>query len=138
MACLIALGCLLSNGCGGSKEPEPVNVQQTYANMRTVGMAYFEFTKKNNRPPKSLDDLKPFAPGVDLTQVTKSSDGSDFVIVWGVDFRQYAAPATMPIVIYEAAPHEGFRFVSDTHNVMTLSEADFKKAMFPPGHSPAS
>ena len=100
-------------------------------------MAYFDFAKKNNRGPQKLEDLKPFAQGVDLQQSAKSADGTDFVIVWNVDFHKYPANA-MPIVIYELMPHEGIRFVSDTHQVSALSEADFKKAKFPEGHTPAS
>ncbi len=144
LVCAVAIGTLPlagCGGCGGAAEPKPVNVQQTYTDMLTLGRAYFAYTQKNNRPPKKLDDLKSTVqpPEVDLQQITKSSDGTDFVIVWDVDYRKYP-PDGMPIVIYEAQPNsEGFRFVSDTHNVTTYTEADFKsKAKFPEGHTPAS
>jgi hypothetical protein len=141
LACALAIVCLPLAGCGGSAEPEPVNVQQTYTNMLTIGRAYFKYTQKNNRPPEKLDDLKSVVEpsNVNLEEISKSTNGIDFIIVWGVDYRKYP-PDGMPIVIYEAQPNsEGFRFVSDTHNVTTFTEEDFKaKAKFPEGHTPAS
>lgn len=137
LACLLCMGC---GGCGGTAEPTPVPLAKTYNDMKTLGVAYWQYNQKNKRPPQKLDDLKPFVDAsINLEEMAKSSDRLDFVIVWGVDPQKYLnTPGGMPIIIYEAKSHDGLRFVCKFNDVEPLSEEDFKKSKFPEGHTPAT
>ena len=135
----IALGGLLLAvpGCGGRSVTEVKAQGEAGENLNVIAKAYVAATEKNNRPPASVEELKPFLPpGVDQDSLFRSPrDGEPFVIIWGADPR--TGMDLKPLVIgYEKQGSGGDRFVFTAMGVMQMAGDDFAQAKFPPGHQP--
>jgi len=130
------LGIISVSGCSGNAEA--VKEQGAVGeNLTTVANAYRAATDKNNRPPTSPEELKPFLPpGVDQATLFQSvRDGQPFVILWGTDPRQ--GMDVKPLVYgYEKEGQGGERFVMTAMGVMQMTDEDFAQANFPAGHQP--
>lgn len=140
---LLSLG-FAAAGCGSSR-PIAGGVDVSRQNLQKIGAAYVKATTQLKRPPEKSDDLLPFLtsdtrPGDPLSVLRSPNDGENYVIVWGVDVRKLVMNRnkTRVIIAYEKWGKEGVRYVLKAPNhVVALSEEQFTKASFPPGHRPA-
>lgn len=131
-------------GCGSST-PVAGEVDVSRQNLQKIGVAYGRATAQLKRPPEKSDDLLPFLtsdtrPGDPLSVLRSPNDGENYVIVWGVDVRKLVMSRNkMRVVIaYEKRGKEGVRYVLRAPNhVVKVTDEQFKKASFPPGHRPA-
>jgi hypothetical protein len=106
--------------------------------LRTIASAYSKAAAKTGRPPTKPADLKPFLPeGADIEQLMSSTrDGQPYVILWGTDPRPGKAGVAPVVIGYETLGKNGTRFVFLDMGVVTMSDAQFAKANFPPGKKP--
>ncbi len=128
------LAALASCGCTRTEDKSAGEVQE---NLTTLAKAYTQATQQNNRAPTGIADLKPFLPKdvPDEKLLNSARDGQPFVILWGTDPR--TGMDLKPLVIgYEKSGVGGRRMVFTAMGVMTMTDADFAEARFPPGHKP--
>jgi hypothetical protein len=127
------LACCWGAGCGPGK-PVEVSSPASYQNLKSISLAYFDATAKLGRPPGNLNDLMPFLKkqGDPAVLLRSPDDGKDYTILWGVDVR--AAKPPYPVLAYEQEGKDGKRFVLEGRNVARVTNDEFKKAPFPPGH----
>lgn len=129
------LSLLLAVSVGCSKAEQTQN--RDSGPLTQIAKAYVEATNSLNRPPLTIDDIKPHLPaGTDPSTLLNSpTDGKPYVIIWGTDPRQ--GMDLKPLVIgYEQEGSGGARFVFTAMGVSLMGDADFKEAKFPPGHTP--
>ena len=93
------------------------------------------------RPPQSAEELKPALGklGNPDDLLRSSRDGQPFVVCWGVDLLVPPtwAKAT-PVLAYEKRGVDGRRYVLTTRRrVELMPDQEFRKASFPPGHTPS-
>jgi hypothetical protein len=119
---------------------EPVT--PTQENLRKIGIAYIRYTTEKKQPPKGLSDLKPLlCESGDPDKLLRSDrDNQPLVICWDIDTRVSPAWAKSPPVLgYEKQGVNGSRYVLTLAmgpTVKLMSEDEFRKASFPPGHTP--
>jgi len=127
---VLTLFLFLSVGCGEKTESEDVVEQRS--NMRTLCVAYGNYTKSHRgRPPQSEKSFRAWIEkegpdfltnlGIDnLDDIFISTrDNEPYVIVYGKKKR---------IVAYEAVGVDGKRFISDNLGVTTeVDEAEFNE-----------
>jgi hypothetical protein len=138
--------CLALAGCGSSAKPVVGRVDDSRQNLQKIGIAYSQAAQKLNRPPRNVDELMPFLQEglgpVKARDVLRSpNDGQEYVIVWGVDFGQLALTRGDPYVVfaYERTGKGGKRQVlKPPVEVLLMTDSEFQKAPFPPGHQPPS
>jgi hypothetical protein len=135
-ACVVA-AALLAAAPGCSKAVKEVDAGDP-GPLRKIAAAYGRATAKNDRPPVQPADLKPFLPdGEDVDKLLVSPrDGQPYVIFWGVDSRPGKAGESPTVIGYEKAGKDGTRFVFLDMGVVSMTDADFAKSNFPPGHKP--
>jgi hypothetical protein len=135
VSCGLVLIILLASGCG-SGNATVGTVAPSYDNLKILSGAYFQATQRNNRPPQSLDELMPFikVKGDPSAVLRSPDDGQNYKILWGVDVGGRLPGGKYPVVAYEQQGKGGKRYVLEGHNVVHLTDAEFKKAPFPPGH----
>ena len=96
------------------------------------------------RPTQKRDDLLVVLQGEagqpSPADILKSpNDGEEYVIVWGVNFRELGIKrGNVDVVIaYEKRGREGKRYVlKPPTQVIEMTDTEFKAASFPPGHTP--
>jgi len=128
--------CLGGLGCGGS-QPTPVSIAGSYQNLTTIKLAYLQATKALDRPPRNLDDLRPFLKKLgDPAEILRSpNDGEAYKILWGVDVMNVKpTDGQLPVTAYEQLGKDGKRYVLFVKEIRQVSDEDFKKARFPPGY----
>ena len=134
--CAFLLCCFLTTaGC----ETPPVSSEQqgdVYGQMNSIQACYLQYVMQRNRAPKSPDELLPLLKQVGVTgpDVFRSSrDGEDFVIFWGVkpDFTS----GDNTVIGHEASGVDDQWIVMTSMGVVSMSDAEFKSAKFPTGHS---
>jgi len=106
--------------------------------LREICLAYVNATDKLERPPANRAELvKYLSPQANGEAVFKSSnDGEEFVILWGVDYRAVSGGGQAPpVMVYEKVGKNGKRFVARFRNVIQMTDEEFQKAPFPPGHA---
>jgi hypothetical protein len=147
---LVSLGGV---GCGGSKpvaKTPAVSMQ-----LSRIFNAYVKATDNAGSPPQSKEDLLPFLlipkeRGPDDPEPEKadekpdpaeffksSGDGEDFVILWGVDYRNFNLSDTKndsPVIAYEKYGENGKRWVMRFRKVSNMTNEDLALLPFPPGH----
>ncbi len=134
-----------AHGCSTAAGPTHVAEGDSTKNLQQIGAAYSQAAFKLGRPPATVDDLKEFlnnSPGnPDPATVLKSPDDNEnYVIVWGVDFRELAkSSGNVDVVLaYEQRGTGGKRHVLKPPSiVVVMTDEQFKTARFPPGHQPA-
>lgn len=127
-----------AGGCGGGK-PAAKDAPAAYENLRKISSAYLQATNGLNRPPRSLDEIMTFLgkDGNPEEILRSPEDGEPYVILWGVDYRTVQpGPGGFPVLAYEQRGKGGKRYVLQVRNVSQLSDEEFKRAPFPPGHKP--
>lgn len=139
----VASAALSLAGCGG-EAPVVVEDDKSAQYLQQIGAAYSQATAKLGRPPQNANELSEIIksnPGsADPATILRSpDDNEDYVIVWGVDFREVAkARGNVDVIIaYEKTGKKGKRHVlKPPAQVMSLTAEQFKAAAFPPGHTP--
>jgi hypothetical protein len=135
--------CLVTAGCGRSG-PGAAKIDDVRQSMQRIGVGYNQATLKLGRPPRDLDELLPFLrdpqqPG-DVKDLLRSpNDGEEYVIIWGVDFGELSKQVPNPYVIFAYEKHGkgGQRHAMQLPNfVSVMTDAEFQKGRFPPGHRP--
>lgn len=134
--------------CFGCSAEHPVVVQddKSAQNLQQIGAAYSQASLKLGHPPRDANDLTDIlksGPGnPDPATILRSpDDNEDYVIVWGVDFREVAkARGNVDVILaYERRGKGGKRHVlKPPAQVMALTNEQFLAAAFPPGHTPAA
>jgi hypothetical protein len=146
--CLLPLVVVVSGcgGCGGSSTQVVVQHDKSAQNLQQIAAAYSQAAQKLGHPPREAKDLEEIlkaGPGnPDPATVLRSPDDNEnYVIVWGVDFREVAkARGNVDVIIaYEQKGKGGKRHVvKPPAQVMVLTNEQFQSAAFPPGHTPGS
>jgi hypothetical protein len=130
--------------CRSSTKPVEAKVDEARVHLQTIAAAYEFAVQRNGRPPQNLDELRPFLqdrqqPGKTLDVLRSPNDGENYVIIWGVDYRELATQVPNPYVVlaYEKSGKAGKRYVLVRPNFVTvMTDAEFRTAPFPPGHQP--
>jgi hypothetical protein len=124
---LYLLACAALAGC--ARAPLPAVKQEDTANLSTIGLAYNRATDKLGRPPKDLEELKPFLKELgDPEAILRSPhDGQPYVILFGRNIRK-ADVMPPPIIVYEQQGANGTRYVLTTMGVRPMSDEEFQKA----------
>jgi hypothetical protein len=139
----MGLWAALALGCGSSK-PVVVDSVASQKNLQRIAGAYAMFAAKQGRPPKDLNDLKPQLEGgpdkLVASEVLRSpDDGEEYVIIYGVSVIELAQKGINPnvVIAYEKNGSGGKRWVLKMPSqVLQMTDAEFKKAPFPPGSQP--
>lgn len=131
--------CLVMVGCGGRRSEENLN-PESKLNLVRIGGAYARATAELRHPPNNLNELSPYLSNgqTDAASLLRSpEDGEEYVIVWGVDSSKFAPP--LPVLAYEKTGKAGKRHVLTLPSrVSVMTETEFRKAPFPPGHQPST
>jgi hypothetical protein len=144
------LVCLGGVGCGGSKPV--VKTPAASTQLWRIANAYVKATDNNGSPPQSKEDLMPYLlnpkeRGPDDPEPAEEKpdpadffksigDGEDFVILWGVDYRNYNLSDSQnnsPVIAYEKYGENGKRWVMRFRKVGIMTNEDLAMLPFPPG-----
>jgi hypothetical protein len=132
---LILLGLV---GCGGGRKQGELN--PTEQRLWTIGKAYVEACNGLGRAPTNFAEIKPYVEGEVSDDLLRSpNDGEPFVILWGVDYNRLPYRKDNPFTVggYEKNGVHGTRYVLRfPMGVVSMTDDDLRKAIFPPGHSP--
>ena len=143
---LVLSAVLLSCGAWGCSRSQTAAVTEpetpTSRNLIQIGHAYMQYISQKKTLPTGPKDLLPLlkAAGDPEAMLRSDRDNQPLVICWGVDTRRPPSWATStPVLGYEKQGVSGSRYVlymSHGMRVKLMSEAEFRKASFPPGHTP--
>src|SRR5262245_17614920 len=126
-AATLALGLLIA-GCS-SKPADVGSGEDETEHLARIGRAYDAATKRLNRPPADVEQLKPFLRefGDPEAALRSPRDGQPYVIVFGANIRK---PFQMPPPIYahEKEGVDGKRFVLTVMGVIQMTDEEFAKA----------
>ncbi len=127
-------------GCTPSEVVVRAKLEPAHENLMHVGTAYYRFNTQYRKPPTGSADLKPllkeFGNPDDLLRSPR--DGEPYVICWGVNLLvpQPWVQST-GVLAYERRGAEGKRYVLTTvQSVVLMTEEEWRRADFPPGHQP--
>ena len=125
----LLLVATLAAGC--SRGPaQSTSVEQ---NLRHIGMAYDQTSKKDGRLPRNTEDLKPALQrfGDPEAILVSPNDGQPFVIHWGISiFRPGPTRGVFPILAHEAIGVDGKKYVLDNMlGVRQMTEAELDQAL---------
>ncbi len=140
---LLLLWCLIAGGCSSSTPVQVGNPPDpTAEKLRKIIVAYGRFCVAEQRPPESVEELKPMLAQLgDPGDLLRSSrDGQPFVVCWGVDLLAPPswAKSKTPVLAYEKQGVDGQRYILTTQRrVELMPDQDFRQAGFPPGHTPS-
>jgi hypothetical protein len=106
---------------------------KSYDNLAQIGSAYCKATDTLNHAPANLAELTPFLSeyGDPATLLKSPDDKEDYVILWGVDYRDIQP---LPVTAYEKTGVNGRRRVLRVRVVLDLTDDEFRKSPFPPGY----
>lgn len=121
---------------GCSPKPVVIGSSKEFQNLIFIAQAYIDAAEgKLGRPPKNLDELKPFLEGMGNPSeiLVSPNDSLPYAIVWDVK------PGRSPLA-YEQKGKDGQRIVVDSRLMpWRVSDEGFARLRFPPGHkSPSS
>ncbi len=123
-------------GCGPTVVVKTGEVDASDVRLSALARIYGRAQQLLGRPPRSADDLRPYAKGeTDFDKLLVSpNDHQPYVVVWGTNLL--TSPDSYLVVAYERTGSNGFRHVLTPTGTLLLSDADFARATFPPGHKP--
>jgi len=125
-------------GCSRSSSTAP-SLSPAEDRLYTIGKAYIQANSKLGRGAKNFAEIKSFLPSDAPDDLLRSpNDGEEFVILWGVDFNKLP-PGADPYYVgaYEKTGTGGKRYVLRFPiGVASMTDAELRAAVFPPGHSP--
>jgi hypothetical protein len=132
------LGLLVMAGCsrgGGGATPN-----QTEDRLLKIGNAYRNATTRLGHAPKDFQELRPSLEGNPTDDFLLSpNDGEKLVVIWGVEYDRIPPQREDPYVVaaYEQKGVGGKRYVLRFPlGVKAITDEQWKKAVFPPGHAP--
>jgi hypothetical protein len=130
------LGMLGLAGCGGQSVEQPPN--PTEDRLLKIGDAYLKAAGRLKRPPRTFEEIKPGLEGAVAADFLRSpNDGEPFAIIWGVNYNTLPPGGSDPFTVaaYEKNGVGGKRYVLRfPKSVVSLTDEEFRKAVFPPGH----
>jgi hypothetical protein len=131
---LAVLGLL---GCAGNADtPRSPTEERLYK----LGKAYAQASHRLERAPRDFDEIKADVDGAATDELLRSAnDGEPFVILWGVDFLKLPPGRDDPFTVaaYEKRGANGRRYVLRFPlSVVAMTDDEFLRAVFPPGHVP--
>jgi hypothetical protein len=134
---LLAIIVIAMAGCEGAAVVKERAVAPSDVQLSALGQLYLRAQQKLSHPPRSVEELKPFASDVgDLNALLVSpNDKEPFVVIWGADLINSADPRL--VVIYEKRGKGGVRHALTPSGMVMLTDEAFARAHFPPGHTPA-
>ena len=110
-------------GCSSPKVEGDAPISQQ--NLRSIGNAYVESINKKNKVPANRQDLLPYLKGEPDKMFRSENDGEEFVILWGVDHRTYAAAGKeVPVIAYEKTGKGGKRLVLRVSAIFHLTDEE--------------
>lgn len=132
-------------GCGSGETASPVTPSSKH--LSAIGAAYAQATTALDRGPQSKDELMPYlqqepdpddpdkpVQNIDIDQVFRSpNDDQDYVILWGVDLREYPGRRQAPVIAYEKQGKDGKRVVLQGRWAHTVSDDRLADLPFPMG-----
>ena len=135
-----------SFGCGHST-PKPPEISPAMTQLYAIQRAYIDATISYNRPPSNKDELAPYLKDpADREKTAKpedilisATDGEEFVIHWGFDFRHedLSGDTTQwPVLAYEKTGKDGKRLVSQIRVVREATAEQLAAPPFPEGFRP--
>jgi hypothetical protein len=115
------------------------NLNPTEERLSRIGRAYVTSTYRIGHAPASFQDIKQdLGPDVSEDLLVSPRDGENFVILWGIDYNKIRPPSRdNPFVVggYEKNGANGTRYVlCFPMGVTSMTDEQFQKANFPPGH----
>jgi len=118
-------------GCAGKRESQE---NPAAAHLRRIAGAYDMVLYHKRRPPRSVEDLKPFLKedeqGDPDVFLRSPNDGQPYEIVWGVNLDNEENLSA--ILAHEKNGVEGKRYVITIARIVKeMTEEDFKRATFP-------
>lgn len=119
-------------GAGCSSPPDPVP-QETTENLGKILFVYTNAANKLARPPRSLDELKPFLKEAGFSDdvLVSPHDGEPYDILWNVDLMKMAGQSSNPapiIIAYEHTGQNGRRFVLTGIGILSMTDEEFAGA----------
>jgi hypothetical protein len=119
-------------GCGTSTSVEGPPPDPTVSQLRSLAAAYQAATTKLGRPPKNLDELKPYLKehGNPDELLRSSRDGQLFEVVWGVDIANAPMGAKV-VVAYEQGGSLGKRWIVTQSDVTEVTNEEFAQLNVP-------
>src|SRR5262249_2697464 len=124
----LLLVATLAAGCSRG----PANPSCVEQNLRYIGMAYDQASKKGGRLPRSTEELKPALQRFGDPEVilVSPNDRQPFIIRWGVSIFRPGPKGVFPILAYEAAGVDGKKYVlNNMLGVQQMTEAELDQAL---------
>jgi hypothetical protein len=120
---------MLAAGCSRG----PTASESVEQNLRHLGVAYEQTSKKTGRVPRGAEDLQPALQrlGDPRTLLVSPNDGQPFIIHWGVPiFRPGPQKGVFPILAHEAVGVGGKKYVLDNMlSIRQMTEAELDHAL---------
>jgi hypothetical protein len=116
-----------------------VGLPREQQNLSRIATAYLDAEARLGRPPKDVEELKPFLKdlGNPDDMLSSPNDGLPYAIVWGTNVKE-SRSGGFPILAYEQKGKDGQRLVVDSRMMpWAVSEEGFARLRLPPGHRPA-
>ncbi len=125
-----------TGGCGPTVVVKTGEVDASDIHLSALARIYGRTQQQLGRPPRTADELRPYAKGeTDFDKLLVSpNDHQPYVVVWGTNLL--TSPDSYLVVAYERTGSNGFRHVLTPTGTLLLSDADFARATFPTGHKP--
>jgi hypothetical protein len=140
----LTVACLAVNlggvGCGGSPEAVTLEADASYQHLQIIRSAYMRALTDLGRPPENAKEILPYihykGEGGPEAVLRSPSDGQEYKILWGVarEDMQPGPGGHYPVLAYEQQGTGGRRYVLAVKNIVSMTDEQFKKAPFPPGH----
>jgi hypothetical protein len=134
--CVVHLGITYLVTCSGCGSKTVVNeVPQAYVSMRALSTAYVLTTDALDRGPKNMTELMPqLKKQGAAAEPLLASNGDEFVIHWGVDYRKYfGKTGGMPVIAYEKSGKSGRRYVLRVRDIEQATDEELANFPFPAG-----
>jgi hypothetical protein len=123
---------------GCAPKPVIVDLPKAHQNLTRIATAYIDAESRLGRPPKNVEELKPFLKdfGNPDEMLSSPNDGLPYVIIWDT---KVAGVGGFPILAYEQKGKDGKRLVADARmQTMEVADQQFARLRFPAGHKPPS
>jgi hypothetical protein len=128
------LGTLFYLLSGCSTSAPPLVPKEHGENLASILTAYSEAALKLQRPPNSLEELKPFLQklGDPSRLLVSPHDGQPYEIHWGIDPQQVRntgpGEPQPPLIVHERTGKNGIRYVATGLGVFRMADAEFEQA----------
>lgn len=140
----VVVSCLTAIAAAGCQSNSGPREDETTMDMRQIAAVFESIQGFNNRPPKTLDEIKKFLADLHIDKrcdepdkvLTSSRDGQPYVIVLGATF---GSGEPDEIIIFEKTGAEGTRYTMNSGRIVQqLTDAEFQRAKFAKGFRPSA